>query len=202
MLEAVTTYLIVLTPVSVGKIHGDCLRSVDAAHGTAIYRGMDRDPWYALDTAFHAKQLGHELLNLRRKIELATNKIYSCGMCSALSEIQTILSLSASGRENDELIWIDNSESVAPDGTRFLGYDFYVDGFGSLIRLGMFEKPDIFAVSLEKVNQHGLFPDLNSLAEYVNYYLENCEVAGLEVVESRRISDQGIFRIFGIGADL
>ncbi|WP_338678858.1 hypothetical protein OPV09_16995 [Janthinobacterium sp. TB1-E2] len=144
MLDIATTYLIVSAPVNVGEIHGDCLRSIDTVHGTAIYRGMDRDPWRSLDTAFFAKRLGYELVNLRRKIGLAANKIYSCGICRDLSEVQTILSLSESGREKDDLIWIDNSGSIPPDDARFFGLRFLCGWLWSVNSAGMFEQPEIF----------------------------------------------------------
>ena len=84
----------------------------------------------------------------------------------------------------------------------FLGYDFYVDGFGPLIRLACSSNRRFFEASLGNVSQHGLFPGMKNIVEYVSSYLENCEMVGLEFVEPRRISDQGIFRIFGIGGDL
>ncbi|KQX01090.1 hypothetical protein ASC94_00060 [Massilia sp. Root418] len=82
--------------------------------------------------------------------------------------------------------------------TAFLGYDIYVDGFGSLIRMGVFTISTVFEEFLLKLNSNGLFDNPDDLRAYSEAYIQRCENAGLEIIELRRVQDANIFRLYSV----
>jgi hypothetical protein len=196
--NGVAGYVIVLCPEHVGQLHGDTVNVIMSAGRPIAYRGIDRDPWWNLDDMFYEGVLDDALARLRRDIEASGLDCFSAGLCENVARIEQIRSVTRERRSKDEIIWIDSAFAAAANGSRFLGYDCYVDGFGSPLRLGIFRLENVFCDYRDKLNAHGLFSDLETLRAYVHAYCARCEQAGLEIIEASQVTDASFFRIHGV----
>lgn len=198
MKTTVRGYIVLLLPQHVGRCNGDTLIPVTRDGIIISYLGLDRDPWWSLDEAFYSGKLSNDLVSLRRTIQASATPTYSPGVCVDISEARSLMFSPLGSGAEDELVWIDNASSDEPSKTAFLGYDIYVDGFGSLIRMGVFTISTVFADFLLKLNSNGLFDNPDDLRAYSEAYIERCENAGLEIIEQRRVQDTNIFRLYSV----
>jgi len=68
--------------------------------------------------------------------------------------------------------------------TAWLGVDIYCHGYGSLIREGIFTKPDLFANYSGKLNAYGLFnSDSVSINQYIDLYIESSAEDDIEPID-------------------
>ncbi|WP_157201222.1 hypothetical protein [Massilia sp. Root418] len=198
MKNIICGYVALLLPQHVGRCNGDTLIPV-TRDGTIInYLGLDRDPWWSLDEAFYSGKLSNDLVSLRRTIQVSATPTYGPGVCVDISEARSLMFSALGSGAEDELVWIDNAPSDEPSMTAFLGYDIYVDGFGSLIRMGVFTISTVFEEFLLKLNSNGLFDNPDDLRAYSEAYIQRCENAGLEIIELRRVQDANIFRLYSV----
>lgn len=190
-----TGYVVMVAPGRVGRVWGDTLCSVETEQGPIVYRGIDRDAWLDVDD-LGAGQLDQALRDARRAMQ-GQGDGFSPGVCADVDMAEAMMRAVSAGRPEAELVWIDNASAAAPHDLAFLGYDCFVDGYGSLLRLGMYTKPDVFADAVGMVNVYGLCPTREALHGYVRLYHERDEQAVLEIVEPAMVSEACIFRIFG-----
>lgn len=195
--ETPEAYIVVLAPSCVGPLHGDKLKVILRSGESVSYCGIDRDPWWNLDDLFYAGLLSAELKALRRRIEQSGWESFSLGVCDNLSDACRVHALSAARPLKDEIIRISSALLPVDNVSSFFGYDCYVDGFGSPLRLGVFNATTAFADFEDRLNPHGLFSSLDDLRDYVKAYTERCEHADLEVIETRRISKACFFQVWG-----
>jgi hypothetical protein len=78
-----------------------------------------------------------------------------------------------------------------------MGWDCYVDGFGSLLALGVHTDETAFDEYWSRLNMHGLFADRITLEEYVQTYIQRASNFDLEPINS--VADVGIFRVDDFG---
>lgn len=198
MKNTVSGYVVLLPPAHVGHTHGDVLKPIINCGTSINYRGLDRDPWWNLDELFYSGNLTDDMVNLRQIIQSSGTSIYSPGVCFHLSDAKAVRSFTLGMAVEEELIYVSNSPNREVSTPNFLGRDSYVDGFGSLIRLGVFSDPLVFDDFLPKLNPHGLFDHLSDLSDYVAAYVHRCVEAGLEIVEPRRIQDATSFCLYSV----
>jgi len=197
-LEPHKAYIVVLDPACLGSLHGDTSKVIVRGDKIVSYRGVDRDPWWNLDELFYADLLDAELTALRQAIERSALEGFSPGVCDSLDVALRVQALSATRPLKDEIIRIASVVEAVDEAAGFLGYDCYVDGFGSPLRLGIFSATTAFTDYEDQLNEHGLFPSLDALHDYVEAYCERCEQADVEVIEARRISDACFFQVSGV----
>lgn len=97
------------------------------------------------------------------------------------------------GRNNrNELVAISSDEITKAKGSmefdaaeiERLGYDIVRIGGGSMLLNGLFSKPDRFARWIEVINEYGLFPTKERIAEYIDDYIECAKDNSIEPVLS------------------
>lgn len=188
-------YVVAAAPRRVGRVWGDTLRDLRTDRGLVEYRGADREPWLDVDDLADANP-NQPLLQTHcatRRREHA----FSAGVCTDTAMADWLLGVVLPGVPDAELIWIDNEGATPPQDLAFLGYDCFVDGYGSLLWLGMFTRPEVFADAAGMVNVYGLCTTREALAAYARLYHERYEEAVLEIVEPQMVSEACIFRIYG-----
>jgi hypothetical protein len=195
--EAHKAYIVVLDPACLGSLHGDTLKVIVRGDKSVSYRGIDRDPWWNLDELFYAGLLDAEFTALRQAIERSGLEGFSPGVCASLDVTLRVQELSATRPLKDQIIRIASALDAVDVAAGFFGYDCYVDGFGSPLRLGIFSATSAFADFEDRLNEYGLFPSLDVLHDYVETYCERCEQADVEVIEARRITDACFFQVWG-----
>lgn len=197
--EAQEAFIVVLDPACLGSLHGETSKVIIRPDKNVSYRGIDRDPWWNLDDLFHAGQLDAELTDLRRTIERSGSGGFSSGVCGRVSAAKRVQALSGTRPLNDDkIIRIASAFDAVHEDAGIFGYDCYVDGFGSLLRLGIFSATTAFADYEGRLNGYGLFSSLDDLRDYVGANCERCEQADVEVIEAGRISDACFFRVWGL----
>jgi hypothetical protein len=191
-------YVVVLDPACLGSLYGDTSKVIVRPDNSVSYRGIDRDPWWNLDELFYEGLLDAKLTALRQTIEASALDGFSCGVCDSLYVAQRVQALSATRPLKDEIIRIVSAFDPVDQGAGFLGYDCYVDGFGSPLRLGVFGATTAFADYEDRLNEYGLLSSLDDLRAYVSVYCQRCEQARVEVIETHRISSACFFQVWGL----
>ncbi|MBD8658427.1 hypothetical protein IFT68_22690 [Oxalobacteraceae sp. CFBP 13730] len=195
--EVDKAYIVVRDPACLGSLHGDISKVIVRANKNVSYRGIDRDPWWNLDELFYAGLLDADLTALRQAIERQRFRGFSFGVCDSLDIALRIQALSPRGPLIDEIICITSALDTVHEADVFFGYDCYVDGFGSLLRLGAFSGTTAFADYENQLNEYGLFSSLVRLHNYVEVYCARCEQADVEVIEASRISNGCFVKVWG-----
>ncbi|MEO3430530.1 hypothetical protein AAFN88_16850 [Pelagibius sp. CAU 1746] len=111
--------------------------------------------------------------------ELNRTKLSWCDFRLAVSYQKTkaVLSYFAELREKNEICAIQcgdrqSSSSKAFDSpVQWLGIDVYVHGYGSVIRGGVFQRPDLFSEFVPELNRYGLF---NLTEKPIPLLMERC----------------------------
>jgi hypothetical protein len=153
--------------------------------GLPAYRGVDRSPWDCVDALYYAGKLSPELVAKRRAsferhdgnlsfgtVASAQEARYLAAACNVASPAVSILAVRPIGTL-DEL----GGDSVRSSS---LGFDAYVDGYGSLIALGIVQIAESFPEIRSSLTKAGLFRSLEDVRAYWRRYLEVSENLDLE----------------------
>jgi hypothetical protein len=181
-------YVIVRKSSFLGERWGDRPTPVRNLRGEAIYyMGIDRDPWWDLDGLFYEKKLSRQENDLRTRIKSSRLPFFSAGVCGDMDCACQALSLSNQALEANEIIYISTNIarnlSLDNRNTTYMGLDYYFDGYGSVLRLGLFCKPQLFLGAVDHLNDFGLFDSLEMLLDYVKTYTIICKRHGLEPID-------------------
>ena len=158
----------------------------------STYRGLDRDPWERLDDMYYAQTLPEEIACIRRNSFGHRVGNFSPGTVESLYDVSRLLDICNTANTECEVIGITVlgplylTEELPYDQKNCLGIDCYVDGFGSLLALGVFENPDVFRDFHHLLNRNGLFMNIEAMRSYVKVYCEIAESAGLEPIDSQQ----------------
>lgn len=191
-------YVVVRLPEFVGEAFGDTLRPICGSRGETIsYYGLDREPWRDFSDLFYAKQLTGKAEELWHRIKRSRLSDFSQEFCFEIQTAKEILEISNQISILNELIMITalSDISLTTGLTNVLGFDCYVDGYGSLLRLGLFQRVDVFSDFLSCINTNGLFNTPDQLSKYIEAYLERCLESGLEPIYSSQQSNFYIFLV-------
>jgi hypothetical protein len=195
-------YIVVRKPEFVGEYFDDAPRELKSARYEQIqYRGLCRDPWWDLNGLFYDGKLSEDEKALKRTISDARMSFFHAGICNDLDSAQKALLISNKDREKNEIIFIfvgNNLENL-PRGAELLGFDFYLDGWGSVVRLGIFTKPEAFRDTIEVINPNGLFDSEEDLRIYLDLYSTLCEDENLEIIEREKMS-RPLFSVYRVVA--
>ena len=143
------------------------------------YGGVDRMEWFDWEEAFYAKTLTEEFLPVWQRFQ--SNKLEFANHCVVddLEIAKRVLEFSNRDHAYNEIIAIYADRFAegripvfdAPRTSVHLGVDVFQDGFGSLIREGVFNRPDLFPDFVAKINENGLFDnDGHTANEYMDKY--------------------------------
>ena len=149
------------------------------------YRGIDRDPWGCVDDLLFAGKLAASLVEIRQKSRDDAIGNFSPGSLDDHALSMRLLAACESGH-SCELVTITMApmQSVG-GGTAGVGWDCYVDGYGSLLALGIHQNPGHFAPFHSRLNPYGLFDTSAELAAYVSFYRTTASQANIEQLDQR-----------------
>jgi hypothetical protein len=155
---------------------------------THMYCGLDRGAWECVDNLYYNKTLAPDLVAIRAKSFKNYVGNYSPGTVESVNEAFQLLSACKASGQESEVIGIIHlgglgDSDATLDISDFLGVDCYIDGYGSLLALGVFQKPDVFQDFHSCLNQHGLFRSVEALRQYSKVYCERSESANLEPID-------------------
>lgn len=196
-------YAVVRVPAFVGELAGDTLRTILGLQGEEIsYFGLDRDPWWDFDDLFYSGQLAEKYERVHQKIIGSKLNSFSPGVCYEIHAAKEILELSNKTSIRNELIMIRALSEILESGEQanVLGFDCYVDGYGSLLRLGIFQRVDIFSDFLPCLNINGMFNSSDQISKYIYAYLQRCAKGGLEPIDAEH-SDIDIYLVSRVISD-
>ncbi|MFJ2990367.1 hypothetical protein ACIPF8_21080 [Collimonas sp. NPDC087041] len=196
-------YLVVRLPAFVSEFAGDTLHTISDSQGRDIsYFGLDRNPWRDFDDLFYSEQLAEKYKSIRQKIIGSKLNSFSPGVCYEIQEAKEILELSNKALIRNELIMITAESDISKSGEQdnVLGFDCYVDGYGSLLRLGLFQRGDIFNDFLPYLNTNGMFNSSEQISKYVEAYLQRYAEGGLEPIDAAQ-SDIDMYLVSRVISD-
>ena len=154
-----------------------------------VYKGIDRAPWKCVDDLYYAKKLPSDLLRIRENSFKNYVGNLSFGTVTKEDAI-TLLSIceqNGSGGQVIEVVEVSAERGepihVEAENARLLGIDGYVDGYGSIVRLGIFEKAEPFRVFHDSINENGLFQNIDAMKRYSKLYADIGAREGLEPIE-------------------
>jgi hypothetical protein len=131
--------------------------------GETIYRGVDRLRWEDLDRAYYEGRLPADLLHLWTELDRDSNDFSGISVLKSYANAKEVLRFSG---DRSEIIAIWSPELEITKGTiqsdihlRYLGIDCYCLGEWSLLLNGVYERPDLFAETVARLNEHGLLND-------------------------------------------
>ncbi|MCG7945889.1 MAG: hypothetical protein N0C84_06030 [Candidatus Thiodiazotropha taylori] len=142
---------------------------------TIYYGGIDRMEWFDIDEKYYNDTLPNDILKLRDKV-IDASRQYNFNVCTCLDDAKKMLAFSNKDQDRNDLIAIslynkiENTIDAEFEG-ELLGCDLYCDGFGSLIREGIFNKPELFREYATNLNKNGLFDiNKNIIQKYTEMY--------------------------------
>jgi len=190
-------YVVVAPAERMGQAHGDRPLSLRVGARVLVYQGLDRDPWLDVDDA----RLDDELAVVRRSFAFDSAS-FSPGLCPDRAQALRLLHAARVLAPSAELLWIGEAPGRPTGAFTSLGYDCWVDGFGSPLRLGIYTRPALFANAISCLNAHGLFAGMAALDDYVRDYLARCVDENLEEIEPRRISPACTVHVWSVAESL
>lgn len=189
-------YVVVASAERVGQVHGDRPLPLRAGERVLVYRGLDREPWQGVDDA----RLDDELTRVRQSFAFGS-AAFSPGLCPGRAQALHLLQAARELAPSAELLWIGDAPGEPAGALTSLGYDCYVDGFGSLLRVGIYTRPELFADAIGCLNAHGLFAGIAALDDYVSDYLARCVDENLEEIEPRRMSPACVVHVWSVAEE-
>lgn len=188
-------YVVMRLPAFVGEWFGDKPHVLSGVQQSSVsYNGIDRDPWWDLGELYYSGSLDERQQRVFRQLRASKLRSFSPGICFDLEAAKEMLVLSNQTLVRNELILVatQNEKPQLAEKSIVLGLDCYIDGCGSLLRLGIFRKPELFEDFIELLNSNGMFDGINNLSMYMDAYVQRCHEGDLEPVSTNSF-EHGIF---------
>ena len=155
----------------------------------STYKGLDRGMWRCVDDAYYGGRLPAELAELRKRSRSKFVGNLSVGTLASVEEAFQLAAISECNKTAVvlavELVGNLNESEPAPFGeSKCLGFDVYIDGYGSIISLGIGTRPDLFRDFSRQLNSHGLFATIKDIDTYLHVYSRVEELGNLEPLAS------------------
>jgi len=159
--------------------------------GGVYYGGVDRMQWFDVDEDYYNKSLSNELIKMRERIYCSSSHVSDLKLCESLKDAKILLDYSNKSRKRNELVAIFSDGNVTPMqlseakiDDNCIGCDLYSDGYGSLIKEGVFSHPGLFGEFTSELNRFGLFEPHDELIEqYINAYQKVSSEGSIERME-------------------
>jgi len=128
--------------------------------GEKTYRGLDRLPWEDLERRYFDRRLPASLQPIYDMLKATNRDLSGIEILKSYSDAQEVLRFAGTTSEiiaiwSRELEELKGAEAANVDA-RFLGLDCLAIGEWSVLRDGVYAKPDQFAASVARLNEHGL----------------------------------------------
>ncbi len=163
--------------------------------GDLYYAGIDRMPWFEVDEAYHSNALPDELVRLRQELHNAKLPSSDFMFISEIDKAIKLLNYSNRNKSFNELIAVHSNQFARVGNIDLssldidcLGIDIYRHGYGSLVREGIFTRPELFSYYVDKLNVNGLFDLKSDLIDgYIETYVKVADSNKLEPIEEEAI---------------
>jgi hypothetical protein len=147
--------------------------------GSVCYGGLDRMPWFDVEEDHFAGKLPAELEQILHRIKDSIKDFTGIALCTQLPIAIELLDYSNKDRKRNEIIAVGSEKLAAINGSltepvppiEWLGFDIVSVGNWSLLREGLFVRPEEFQDALSGLTQDGLFSDAASASAYAQKYL-------------------------------
>jgi hypothetical protein len=131
--------------------------------GETAYRGVDRLRWEDFDRAYYEGRLPPDLLHIWKELDRDSNDFSGVPVLKSYANAKEVLRFSGD-RSEIIAIWSPELESIkgtiqSEIGLRYLGIDCYCLGEWSILLSGVYERPDLFAETVARLNKYGLLND-------------------------------------------
>ena len=142
------------------------------------YRGLDRFPWDCVSDIYYDGRMASELVPIWKRAQEHYAGNLSFGSVGSISEALALASACNEWSQHYELLEgeclgsLSEAQLGAESSGDWFGYDCYIDGTGSLVALGICERPELFNSHLVDLTKAGLFSNLSSLKAYCASYLQ------------------------------
>ncbi len=144
-----------------------------------IYSGVDRMPWFDLDEDFYGGSLPEELVAIRKELKDKNCDYTDFQVVRDFDKAKKILEYSNKNKSINELTAIYSKKIERVKGAfkcdtniAWLGIDLYCHGYGSIVREGIFKRPELFPSHKYELNKIGLFnKDSELLEKYIKDYI-------------------------------
>ena len=155
------------------------------------YGGVDRMPWFEIDEDFFSGELPKQLIQLRKDIRQSNRDNNDIKLLFDLQQAIAVLDYSNKNDERNELVAVKSDVLEQTKGTmncdadiKWVGIDIYCQGYGSLIREGIFKAPEAFSSFKREINNFGLIGiDSDRTDKYVEEYINNASAYNLEEID-------------------
>jgi|SRR3989338_8659854 len=153
------------------------------------YKGLDRSPWQCVDEAYYEGRMSPELVVLRQQSRNREVGNLSVGVVLSEQDAMDLASVCQDPVNTSEILVIEPKGPVPDiDQERLglsggLGFDGYIDGYGSIILLGITTRPNLFEEFGGRLNGAGLFGTFVDLSDYLAIYNRVTASGNLEVLE-------------------
>ncbi len=145
---------------------------------TIYYGGIDRMQWFDVDEDFYNQTLPNNIFKIRENIFKDSPTNTDIKICSNINDAKELLRYSNKNINRNEILVIyspllaDCKESSIIDVEEdSIGCDLYCEGYGSIIKEGIFTKPKLFKEFADEINKKGIFDIKNkSISRYIQLY--------------------------------
>lgn len=164
------------------------------------YKGIDRAPWIQINDALRTKNASNEMKQIKKRSFVNYLGNFSPGTLKSYDDAVNLLKACDKEQIGCEIIAIDflgNHLSALKNfylKENFLGIDCYADSFGSLLVLGIFEKPEAFKEFKFALNKNGLFSSIEEIRIYINQYAAATNSANLEPIDD--LNDVFLYAVY------
>ena len=160
------------------------------------YGGVDRMPWFEIDEDYFSGVLPEHFIQFRKDLQKKNKDRHDLELTPDASRAVSVLGYSNKNAELNEVIALWSDELERTKGCFFceheiewIGIDIYCQGYGSLIREGIFRKLEVFSLFVSYLNAHGLFQIANEMiCDYIEFFIRVCKENRLEEIERETAS--------------
>ncbi|MEB2346704.1 MAG: hypothetical protein OZ948_18430 [Deltaproteobacteria bacterium] len=159
--------------------------------GDVFYAGVDRMAWFDLDEEIISGAAPPSLATVRERVRRACHDLTGLELTRNLGDAIEIAAFCNATTPRCEIIglWSPRlaeikSFSMTTSATP-LGYDPVSLGHGSLLREGLFARPELFGEFVEQLNADGLFPEMERAMVYVRRYIDLSRAGAVEPLISQ-----------------
>ena len=160
--------------------------------------------WEDADVKHYAGSLPKEMESIYQELERTIGEQQGLRTLKYRDKAEKILRHINNTDEKNEMIFIESESSNVEINEKshmktlaFLGMDIYENGFGSMIREGIFKDADIFSKFINSLNANGLFSDLETVERYKSFYESESKIDKLESFPGY-ISQKNFFRVYRV----
>ncbi len=156
--------------------------------GDVFYGGVFRGPWHDVDYYYYRRELPGPLMDMAERMENDNRAYLGLEVCRDLHAALAMLSFTRSLGVESDLIAVRSPQLLQTKGrvaigdglVEWGGVDIITPGYGSLLKEGLFAKPELFRGWESALRPTGLLGESVSVDAYVEAYRPGVGAGELE----------------------